>query len=95
MKVKYDKEADACYISLNGKVIHKTITITEGCNLDLDENDNVVGIELLELSHNNINIDKAFVDDEPVGNTLEVEDYLSQYDILNVWFQSWLSRQVD
>ena len=50
MKVTYDKEADAMYISLTEKKFSKCKEIDRNTILDLDEDGNVIGIELLFVS---------------------------------------------
>jgi len=50
MKVSLDKAADAAYIKISSKKITKTRSISDSCNIDLDENDRIVGIELLFIS---------------------------------------------
>ncbi|MEK6854635.1 MAG: DUF2283 domain-containing protein [Nanoarchaeota archaeon] len=50
MKITYDKEADAMYIKLTNEKFSKTKVIDRNTILNLDENDNVIGIELLFIS---------------------------------------------
>lgn len=50
MKVTYDKEADAMYIYLTDKKFSKCKEIDRNTILDLDEEGNVIGIELLFVS---------------------------------------------
>lgn len=50
MKVSFDRKADASYIKLSNKGIAKTATVSDYCNVDLDEEGRVVGIELLFIS---------------------------------------------
>ena len=50
MKATYDKEADAMYIYLTDKKFSKCKEIDRNTILDLDEDDNVIGIELLFVS---------------------------------------------
>lgn len=52
MKFEYDREVDACYIELNEQKIHKTVSVSEYCHVDLDEKDHIVGIEILFASKN-------------------------------------------
>jgi len=47
MKITYDKEADALYIKLTDKKIISTEEIAESINLDLDDENKIVGIEVL------------------------------------------------
>lgn len=50
MKINYDKEVDAAYIRLSEKKPRGVVEITEGVHLDLTENNELVGIEILQAS---------------------------------------------
>jgi len=51
MKIKYDPEVDAAYISFKkGPTQVTTIRITEDIAIDLGENEEIVGIEILDAS---------------------------------------------
>lgn len=50
MKISFDRKADASYIKLSNKEISKTISVSDYCNVDLDSEGKVVGIELLFIS---------------------------------------------
>jgi len=50
MKITYDKDADAMYVELTNKKFSKCREIDKNTILDLDEEDNVIGIELLFVS---------------------------------------------
>jgi excisionase family DNA binding protein len=79
MKMTYDKKSDSAYIYLNKnektKVL-KTIEINEDINYnaDLDENDNIVGIEILDFK-------KTY---GYIPNSIDV-DFLDQNDNLKVF----------
>jgi uncharacterized protein YuzE len=47
MKITYDKEADALYIKLSEKKILKSDEIEENIIVDLDNENKIVGIEVL------------------------------------------------
>ena len=47
MKITYDKNADAMYVELSNKKFSKCKEIDKSTILDLDEEGNVIGIELL------------------------------------------------
>ena len=47
MKITYDKEADALYIRLTDNKIISTEEIAESINVDLDDENKIVGIEVL------------------------------------------------
>jgi uncharacterized protein YuzE len=50
MKIEYDREADALYISLQDKQVSRTIELSEGVNVDLDDQGGLVGIEVLDAT---------------------------------------------
>ena len=50
MKIYYDKEVDAAYLELSGLEPTGVIEISQGVNLDVTENDEITGIEILNAS---------------------------------------------
>lgn len=50
MKVHYDEEVDALYLSLGDQKPDGVIEISEGVNLDTTAEDKIVGIEILDAS---------------------------------------------
>ncbi|MDO8628421.1 MAG: DUF2283 domain-containing protein [Nanoarchaeota archaeon] len=50
MEIKYDKEADAIYIRLREGTFAKNKIVDDITILDLDKDDNILGIELLDAS---------------------------------------------
>ncbi len=54
MKITYDKEADAAYIYLKGKIergeIKNIISMNENIILDFDSDNRLIGIEILSAS---------------------------------------------
>lgn len=50
MKVSYDPAVDALYISLRSAPIEETEEVTRDCNVDLDAEGRLVGIEILSAS---------------------------------------------
>jgi len=50
MKIEYDKEVDAIYIKLSSKKPSGVIETKEGINLDVNEKDELIGIEILNAS---------------------------------------------
>ncbi len=50
MKITYDKIADAMYIYLNKAKVFKTVQITDRLLIDVDNDGNVIGIEILDAS---------------------------------------------
>lgn len=67
MKVTFDRTADACYIKISNRKISKTLQVTDLCNIDIDENGGVLGIELLFVSEY-MNDFKSWLD---LGSTAE------------------------
>jgi len=56
MKVHYDEEVDALYLSLGDQKPDGVIEITEGINVDTTDDGKLTGIEILKASKK-INID--------------------------------------
>ena len=52
MESSYDKEADAMYIKLRDGDFSKNRKIDDHTILDLDKDENILGIELLNVSEN-------------------------------------------
>jgi uncharacterized protein YuzE len=50
MKVTVDKEADALYMRLSDTRIHDSEEVKPGVILDNDEQNNLIGIEILRVS---------------------------------------------
>jgi uncharacterized protein YuzE len=50
MKITYDKQADAMYIMLNEREVAYSEENPTGVVVDFDDNGDMVGIELLEVS---------------------------------------------
>lgn len=50
MKVEYDKEADAAYIKFSNKRPDGAVEIQEGVILHTTSNNEIVGIEILDVS---------------------------------------------
>jgi len=50
MRLSIDRQADAAYIKISSKKINKTISVSNYCNIDVDEEGAIVGIELLFIS---------------------------------------------
>lgn len=47
MKIEYDKEVDALYIRIQEKYVSRTQEVSEGVNLDFDEEGRLIGLEVL------------------------------------------------
>lgn len=50
MTVKYDNEVDALYITLSKNAVAESDEGSEGVILDYDNNENIIGIEILNAS---------------------------------------------
>lgn len=50
MKIEYDQEVDALYIRVQEKHVARTQEITEGVNVDFDDEGKVIGLEILDVS---------------------------------------------
>ena len=50
MNISFDRKADSGYIKLSRKNITQTISVSDYCNIDIDDQGGVVGIELLFIS---------------------------------------------
>jgi uncharacterized protein YuzE len=51
MDIKYDKVADAGYLSVHRGKVAKTIEMEDRLNVDVDTEGNILGIEILEASN--------------------------------------------
>jgi uncharacterized protein YuzE len=50
MKIEYDKEADALYLGLREAAVARSEEIEEGVVVDFDEENHIVGLEVLDVS---------------------------------------------
>jgi uncharacterized protein YuzE len=51
MKFNYDKVADAVYLLINKGKVKKTIEMNNGVIVDMGEKGKLIGIEILNFSH--------------------------------------------
>jgi uncharacterized protein YuzE len=51
MDVRYDLQADAVYLTMGSGTVDHTVEFQDRMNLDLDSTGEIVGIEILEASH--------------------------------------------
>ncbi|MBI2655310.1 DUF2283 domain-containing protein [Candidatus Woesearchaeota archaeon] len=56
MKIKYDSDADAMYLTLKRDKVASTKEIDENTILDFDKNGEVIGVEILFVKERNPNI---------------------------------------
>ena len=50
MKIEYDKEVDALYIRIQEKEVARTQEVSDGVNLDFDEQGRLIGLEIVGAS---------------------------------------------
>ena len=50
MKIEYDREVDTIYIRIQEKYVAKTKEVAEGINVDFDEEEKVIGFEILDAT---------------------------------------------
>lgn len=65
MKIEFDKDADAMYIELSEGEFNKNKKIDDNTVIDLDEKDNILGIEILNVSKR---VSKDFLSNITVSN---------------------------
>ena len=69
MKITFDKEADALYIEFSSGEFASNKKIDDSTIIDLDKDENILGIELLNVSKR---ISKDFLSDISVKNLVSV-----------------------
>ena len=69
MKIEYSKTADALYVYFKEAPVAKSREIEEGVVLDFDNNNHLIGVEILDASHRLSPSDIANVNIEnlPIG----------------------------
>jgi len=50
MKIEYSKKADALYVYFKEKYVNSSKEVEEGIILDFDENNQIIGIEILDAT---------------------------------------------
>lgn len=58
MDFSFDKCANALYKRISKESINETEEIREGILLDYDEEENIMGIEILNFSHRNLDLNE-------------------------------------
>ncbi|EAZ93104.1 DUF2283 domain-containing protein [Crocosphaera chwakensis] len=82
-KITYDPDADAAYIRLRDSKIIDSETIGEGVICDYDENEQIVGIEILSVKKRTpeeiktINIPLTTEDKQQLKNLLNLFNYVA------------------
>jgi uncharacterized protein YuzE len=51
MKIEYDREADALYVTFRSVVVDHSHEIEDGVVVDFDSENRIVGVEVLDASH--------------------------------------------
>ena len=64
MKLHVDKEADALYLRLDDSAIVESEEVSPGVVLDYNESNEVVGVELLNLSKRSANLNLSAIEFE-------------------------------
>jgi uncharacterized protein YuzE len=65
MKIEYDKDADAVYIEFSKGEFAKNKKIDNDTIIDLDDNNNILGIEIINVSKR---LSKDFISNIIVSN---------------------------
>ncbi len=60
MKIRYDPDADAMYITLREEEVDHTKEIDENTIIDFNKDDEVIGVEILFVKERNPNLLKEF-----------------------------------
>lgn len=50
MKLKYDDQADAIYLTFKNGKVNKTLEVGENTLIDIDEKGKILGLEILDFS---------------------------------------------
>lgn len=50
MKISFDRKADASYLKFSNRKIVRTVAVSDYCNVDLDSESRVIGVEFLFIS---------------------------------------------
>ena len=58
LRVSYDRVADALYIRLREGKVSDSIELNEGLIVDLDERGEIVGLEIINFSKSEVDLDK-------------------------------------
>ncbi len=66
MKLHVDKEADALYLRLDASTIIESEEVSPGVVLDYNESNEVVGVEILDLSQRSSELDLSALEFETV-----------------------------
>ena len=71
MKIEYSKKADALYVYFQEKYVNTSKEIEEGIILDFDDNNQIIGIEILDASERFGKSDIANINIENLAEVLD------------------------
>ncbi len=71
MKIEYSKKADALYVYFKEKIVTTSKEVEEGIMLDFDENNQIIGIEILDASQRFSKSEIANINIENLAEVLE------------------------
>jgi uncharacterized protein YuzE len=81
MKIEYDREVDAVYIYIQHKEVAKTIEISDGVNIDLDEDGKLIGIEIIDATERyplpdifNLSTENLVLDEELLARRISTQE---------------------
>ncbi|MDP2914520.1 MAG: helix-turn-helix domain-containing protein [Candidatus Aminicenantes bacterium] len=70
MRVSFDRKANAAYIKISDSSIKETKEISDYCNVDIDANGKIVGVELLFVSEYSVDF-RTWLDIASVAEYLQ------------------------
>lgn len=71
MKIEYSKKVDALYVYFREKFVSSSREVEEGIVLDFDENNQIIGIEILDASERFGKAEIANINIENLAEVLE------------------------
>ena len=75
MKIEYSKKADALYVYFKEKYVNTSKEVEEGVILDFDDNNQIIGIEILDASERFGKSDIANINIENLAEVLDTWIY--------------------
>ncbi|MEM3386029.1 MAG: DUF2283 domain-containing protein [Nitrososphaeria archaeon] len=60
-RVRYEPDADALYIRIRDGKVADSDEVSDGIIVDYNENDNVLGIEILEFSKKKVDLNELII----------------------------------
>ncbi len=71
MKIEYSKKADALYVYFKEKYVNTSKEVEEGIILDFDDNNQIIGIEILDATERFGKSDIANINIENLAEVLD------------------------